>query len=58
MLETVDESLIGGMILRVGDRKIDSSVAKDLRQLETQFLDRASLESRNDNAYIVDSSSE
>jgi len=58
LLETVDGSLIGGMILLVGDRKIDSSVAKDLRQLETQFLDRASLESRNDNAYIVDSSSE
>ena len=58
LMETVDGSLIGGMILLVGDRKIDSSVAKDLRQLETQFLDRASLESRNDNAYIVDSSSE
>ncbi len=58
LLETVDGSLIGGMILLVGDRKIDSSVAKDLRQLETQFLDRASLESRNDNVYIVESSSE
>jgi hypothetical protein len=46
------------MILLVGDQKIDSSVARELRQLETQFLDRASLESRNDNAYIVDSSSQ
>jgi len=58
LMETVDESLIGGMILLVGDQKIDSSVARELRQLETQFLDRASLESRNDNAYIVDSSSQ
>ena len=56
--ESVDESLIGGMILLVGDRKIDTSVAKELRQLETQFLDRASRESQNDEAYFVESSSE
>jgi len=58
LMETIDESLIGGMILRVGDQKVDSSVAKELRQLETQFLDRASRESQNDEAYIVDSSIE
>ena len=58
LIEAVDESLIGGMILRVGDQKVDSSVAKELRQLETQFLERASRESQNDAAYIVDSSSE
>jgi len=58
LIEAVDESLIGGMILRVGDQKVDSSVAKELRQLETQFLDRASRESQNDEAYIVDSPSE
>lgn len=56
--ETVDESLIGGMILLVGDQKVDSSVAKELRQLESQFLDRASQESQNDGVYFVDSSSE
>jgi hypothetical protein len=56
--ESVDESLIGGMILLVGDRKIDTSIAKELRQLETQFLDRASRESQNDEAYFVESSSE
>jgi F-type H+-transporting ATPase subunit delta len=56
--EAVDESLIGGMILLVGDRKIDSSVAKELRQLEERFLDRASQESRKDETYFVESSSE
>ena len=56
--ETVDESLIGGMILLVGDRKIDSSVAKELRHLEERFLDRASQESRKDETYFVESSSE
>ncbi len=58
LTETVDESLIGGIVLQVGDRKIDSSVAKDLRQLESQFLERASQESRNDEAYFSESSSE
>ncbi len=58
LMETVDESLIGGMILRVGDQKIDSSVAKELRQLESHFLDRASQESQNDEVYFVESSSE
>ena len=58
LMETVDESLIGGMILLVGDQKIDSSVAKELRQLEAQFLDRASMESRKDETYFVGSSSE
>lgn len=56
--EIVDESLIGGMILLVGDRKIDSSIAKELRQLEERFLDRASQESRKDETYFVESSSE
>jgi len=58
LMETVDEALIGGMILLVGDQKIDSSVAKELRQLEAQVLDRASLESRKDETYFVESSSE
>jgi F-type H+-transporting ATPase subunit delta len=58
LIETVDESLIGGMILQVGDQKIDSSVARELRQLENQLLDRASHESRNDQTYFVETSSE
>lgn len=58
LVETVDDSLIGGMILQVGDQKIDSSVARELRRLESQVLDRASLESRNDEAYFVETSSE
>jgi F-type H+-transporting ATPase subunit delta len=56
--ETIDESLIGGMILQVGDRKIDSSVAKELRQLEDQLMTRASLESRRDEAYFMESPGE
>ncbi len=58
LTETVDESLIGGLILRVGDRKVDSSVARELRQLETQFLNRASQESQKEKAYFLESASE
>lgn len=41
---TLDESLIGGVVLHVGDRKIDTSVASELRDLEQRLNDRASRE--------------
>ena len=41
---TQDESLIGGVILQVGDRRIDSSVAKELRDLQQRLMNRASRE--------------
>jgi F-type H+-transporting ATPase subunit delta len=42
--EEVDENLIGGMIVRVGDEKIDFSVATKLRRLHQLLLERASHE--------------
>lgn len=41
LTEEVDPSLIGGMVVRVGDRKIDTSVAKDLRELRARLEQRA-----------------
>ena len=41
--ESVDPALIGGFVLRVGDRQIDSSVRNSLRKLRNDF---------NDNSYI------
>ncbi|MCC9168445.1 ATP synthase F1 subunit delta [Pontibacter harenae] len=41
--EHVDPSLIGGFVLRIGDRQIDSSVKNSLRKLKNNF---------NDNSYI------
>jgi F-type H+-transporting ATPase subunit delta len=55
LTETVDEALIGGMILLVGDRKIDSSVARELLNLEAQLLDRASQESQKEKNYLMES---
>jgi len=44
LIESVDESLLGGMVVRVGDRKIDNSVIKDLRRLSRLLAERGSRE--------------
>lgn len=44
LVESVDPSLLGGMIVRVGDRKIDTTVAKDLRTVRAQLAERAARE--------------
>ena len=57
LIEIVDENLIGGMILRVGDRKIDTSVSKELRRLGDRLLERASAEIQAGKAYFADADS-
>jgi F-type H+-transporting ATPase subunit delta len=42
--EKVDPSLIGGIILKVGDRQLDESLRTSLRKLKSKF---------NDNPYIA-----
>ena len=37
LVEKVDSKLIGGFILRIGDRQFDSSVASELRKLTREF---------------------
>lgn len=39
LVEEVDKDLIGGFILRVGDKQHDASVSTKLRQLKNQFDD-------------------
>jgi|AntRauTorcE11897_2_1112592.scaffolds.fasta_scaffold13787_2 F-type H+-transporting ATPase subunit delta len=36
--EAVDASLVGGFILKVGDQRIDASVASKLRKLKREFV--------------------
>jgi F-type H+-transporting ATPase subunit delta len=43
----VDESLIGGMIIRIGDRVVDSSLKFKLEQLTSQLL-KVSLEEKKE----------
>ena len=38
--ESVDPALLGGMVLRIGDRKIDSSVSRELSRLRQRLLER------------------
>jgi F-type H+-transporting ATPase subunit delta len=42
--ETVDPSLVGGLVVQIGDEKTDGSVVTRLRNLGEALLDRASRE--------------
>ena len=53
LVETVDESVIGGMIIRAGDEKIDASVATRLRRLSDAFLERATHEVHGEKGYVT-----
>jgi len=41
LVEKVDPELIGGFVLRLGDRQIDDSVASRLQDLRTSFADHS-----------------
>ena len=45
IIEKVDPEIIGGFILRVGDRQIDTSISKEIRELKKAF---------NENPYIAE----
>lgn len=44
LLERVDASLIGGLVVRIGDRKFDASVATQLRKMRQKLDERAAHE--------------
>ncbi|MFQ5418059.1 MAG: ATP synthase F1 subunit delta [Myxococcota bacterium] len=52
LVESVDASLIGGLVLRIGDRKMDASVATRLRRLEDALAARASQEIHHGRTYV------
>ena len=54
LTERIDESLIGGMVLHVGDARMDTSVAKDIREMEWKLMDRASRETRAGGGWTAD----
>ncbi len=39
LLEKVDKNLIGGFVLRVGDKQYDASIQSELRQLRQELVD-------------------
>ena len=52
LVETVDESLIGGLIMQIGDQRFDTSVATRLKRLAGALLDRASREIHSGRTYL------
>jgi len=53
LVETVDESLIGGIVLQIGDQKFDASIASGITRLQGALSERASREIHSKKAYIV-----
>lgn len=50
--ESVDPALIGGVVLRMGDRKIDASVARELERVAGRLRERASRELQSKRSYV------
>ncbi|MEO8276118.1 MAG: ATP synthase F1 subunit delta [Thermoanaerobaculia bacterium] len=55
LVERVDPTLLGGLVVRVGDKKFDDSVARELEQLQETFLARASRELLSGREYVNNS---
>ena len=54
LTERIDESLIGGMVLHVGDARMDTSVVKEIREMERKLMDRASRETNAGGGWTAD----
>ncbi len=52
LVEKVDPSLLGGLVLKIGDRKIDSSLARQLHAAREGLFERASQELHGDKSYF------
>ena len=55
LVEKVDASLLGGLVVRVGDQKLDDSVLWELEYLQQAFLARASRELLSGRDYVNNS---
>jgi len=51
LVEEVDETLIGGLVMRIGDVKFDASVASKLKSLGRTLFDRAAREIHGGRSY-------
>ncbi len=52
LVEEVDESILGGVVIRIEDEKIDASVASRLRLLGESIFERASTEVHGKRSYV------
>lgn len=51
--EAVDESVLGGLIVQIGDRCYDGSMATHLRRLRGEMLERSSRELHGDKDFVL-----
>jgi F-type H+-transporting ATPase subunit delta len=52
LVETVDPKLLGGLVLKIGDRKIDGSLARQLHDARQGLFERASQELHGEKSYF------
>jgi F-type H+-transporting ATPase subunit delta len=52
LIEQVDPALVGGLVVQVGDRKMDSSIASRLHEISRRFDERGSQEIYRGAAYV------
>ncbi len=52
LVEKIDPSLLGGLVLKIGDRKIDSSLARQIHDAREGLFERASQELHGDKSYF------
>ena len=57
ILERVDPALLGGMVVRVGDQKLDRSVATEVARLGAALMARASSELLSGKSYVTENAS-
>ena len=55
LVERVDPALLGGLVISVGDIKLDSTVANDLARLGAGLMARAADELLSDKTYVTNS---
>ncbi len=52
LVEKVDESLLGGMLIQFGDRKVDTTLARDLSILGERLVERSTQEVLSGTAWV------
>lgn len=56
LVETLDPEILGGLVIQIGDTKIDRSVAGELRRVRERLMDRMSRDLHAGTSYVEDES--
>jgi F-type H+-transporting ATPase subunit delta len=56
LVERVEPGLLGGMVVEIGDERIDSSIRRELERMEESLLARASRELVSGKSYVIENS--